>query len=211
MRRHLTYANVVATLALVFAMTGGALAAKHYLINSTSQINPKVLKKLHGAKGRTGATGARGAQGLPGASGGPGAEGKQGPLGPSNAYTALNTSFVETKFPENVTLASVNVPAGSYVVTGKVLAINETTARQLASCEVVTNGNEEDSSSATVEPIGGTSFNGRATITLLEGVTLAAPGTVQVDCGTSNASEKMKLTEAQLSAVQVGALSRVGS
>jgi hypothetical protein len=31
MRRHLSYANVVATLALVFAMTGGAFAASHYL------------------------------------------------------------------------------------------------------------------------------------------------------------------------------------
>jgi hypothetical protein len=28
-RRHLNYANVVATLALVFAMSGGALAASH--------------------------------------------------------------------------------------------------------------------------------------------------------------------------------------
>ena len=39
-RTRLTYANVAATLALVFSMTGGALAAKHYLINSTRQINP---------------------------------------------------------------------------------------------------------------------------------------------------------------------------
>jgi hypothetical protein len=46
MRRHLTYANVTATLALVFAMSGGALAAKHYLISSTNQIDPKVLKSF---------------------------------------------------------------------------------------------------------------------------------------------------------------------
>jgi hypothetical protein len=30
LRRYVTYANVVATLALLFAMSGGALAAKHY-------------------------------------------------------------------------------------------------------------------------------------------------------------------------------------
>jgi hypothetical protein len=46
MRKHLSYANVVATLALVFAMSGGALAAKHYLLNSVGQINPRVLKSL---------------------------------------------------------------------------------------------------------------------------------------------------------------------
>jgi hypothetical protein len=46
MHKHLTYANVTATLALVLAMSGGALAAKHYLVNSTKQIDPKVLKSL---------------------------------------------------------------------------------------------------------------------------------------------------------------------
>jgi hypothetical protein len=69
LRRHLSYANVTATLALVFAMSGGALAAKHYLINSTKQINPKVLKQL---KGNTGKAGPAGPQGVGGASGSPG-------------------------------------------------------------------------------------------------------------------------------------------
>jgi hypothetical protein len=46
MRRHITYANVTATLALVFAMSGGALAAKHYLVTKTNQISPKVLQSL---------------------------------------------------------------------------------------------------------------------------------------------------------------------
>lgn len=46
MRRHLSYANVTATLALIFAMSGGALAAKHYLVTKTNQISPKVLKSF---------------------------------------------------------------------------------------------------------------------------------------------------------------------
>jgi hypothetical protein len=79
LRRHLSYANVVATLALVFAMSGGALAASHYLINSTKQINPKVLKKLKGNTGKTGSTGLRGQSG---ATGPQGAQGNQGPAGP---------------------------------------------------------------------------------------------------------------------------------
>src|SRR5262245_1678495 len=75
-KRRITYANVAATLALLFAMTGGALAAKHYLVNSVKQINPKVVKQLRGKKGPKGATGA------PGAPGAPGAAGKEGPQGP---------------------------------------------------------------------------------------------------------------------------------
>ena len=57
-RRRMTYANVVASLALLFAMSGGAIAATHYLITSQRQISPKVLKTLKGSTGRRGATGA---------------------------------------------------------------------------------------------------------------------------------------------------------
>jgi hypothetical protein len=75
MRRRFTFANVVLTLALVFAMTGGAYAAKKYIITSTKQISPKVLKQLTGKRGPAGP------QGLPGATGGTGLQGPQGPKG----------------------------------------------------------------------------------------------------------------------------------
>lgn len=74
-RRRMTYANVVASLALLFAMSGGAIAATHYLITSQRQISPKVLKTLKGSTGRRGATGAAGAPGAPGAPGASGAPG----------------------------------------------------------------------------------------------------------------------------------------
>ena len=66
MRRRFSYANVTATLALVFAMSGGALAAKHYLISSTKQISPKVLSALRARGGPTGPSGPRGATGTEG-------------------------------------------------------------------------------------------------------------------------------------------------
>jgi hypothetical protein len=81
MRRRITYANVVATLALVFAMSGGALAANHYLIESTKQIKPSVLKKLKGARGAKGATGTIGPAGAAGAAGKEGPQGKEGKTG----------------------------------------------------------------------------------------------------------------------------------
>jgi hypothetical protein len=74
----LSYANIAATLALFFAMTGGALAAHHYLITSTKQISPKVISAL---KGKTGKTGPAGPQGLPGKEGAAGKEGKEGAAG----------------------------------------------------------------------------------------------------------------------------------
>ena len=81
-RVRLSYANVTATLALVLAMSGGALAAGRYLITSTSQISPQVLRRLGGRNGKRGATGKQGAQGPTGAQGVAGATGPAGPTGP---------------------------------------------------------------------------------------------------------------------------------
>ena len=89
-RKRLTYANVAMTLALVFAMTGGAYAASKYLITSTKQISPKVLKSLKGAKGVNGANGPAGAAGPAGPAGaaGAGTAGAAGPQGPAGAAGA---------------------------------------------------------------------------------------------------------------------------
>jgi Collagen triple helix repeat (20 copies) len=91
-RRRLCYANVVATLALVFAMSGGALAAGHYLLTSTSQVSPKVLKALRGKSGLAGAAGAQGPQGSPGARGETGAAGAPGATGPKGETGATGAT-----------------------------------------------------------------------------------------------------------------------
>ncbi len=83
LRNRLTYANVVATLALVFAMSGGAYAASRYLITSSKQISPKVIKALKGATGAGGAAGPTGPTG---------SAGPQGPVGPQGAKGENGTS-----------------------------------------------------------------------------------------------------------------------
>jgi hypothetical protein len=130
-RRHLSYANIVATLALLFAMSGGALAAKHYLINSTKQINPKVLKQLK-VPGKTGATGPRGIgavgpQGVTGAEGAKGSDGQSAlsplPSGHSEAGeyavrsdNTATTGEVEDAVTFPIKLAAV-IPADKIVYT----------------------------------------------------------------------------------------------
>ncbi|HEY4915758.1 MAG TPA: hypothetical protein VIH92_02520 [Solirubrobacteraceae bacterium] len=99
--RRFSYANVAATLALFFSMSGGALAASHYLINSTKQINPKVLKKLKGRAGKTGATGATG---------------KEGPQGPAGKEGAAGTKGAN--FTDETTLAAGQTLTGSWGVGG---------------------------------------------------------------------------------------------
>jgi Collagen triple helix repeat (20 copies) len=78
-KKRLSYANITLTIALVFAMSGGALAASRYLITSTKQISPKVLRSL------TGKAGAAGPAGVTGPAGAPGLQGSQGPVGPAGS------------------------------------------------------------------------------------------------------------------------------
>ncbi|TMK99036.1 MAG: collagen-like protein [Actinobacteria bacterium] len=132
-RRHLNYANVTATLALVLAMSGGALAAKHYLINSTKQISPKVLKALRGKAGKAGptgnagATGKEGPAGKDGRDGAPGATGKEGTRGPEGApgsalayaHVNANGTLDTTNTSSNIESANVKlVGTGLYEFTG---------------------------------------------------------------------------------------------
>jgi hypothetical protein len=85
-RKRITPSAAIATLALVLAMTGGAYAAKKYLITSTKQISPSVLGALKGKPGPAGAPGAGGVgsagpAGPQGPAGGGGAKGETGPSG----------------------------------------------------------------------------------------------------------------------------------
>lgn len=89
MRRPATLAGLFATFVLIAAMTGGAWAAKKYLITSTKQISPSVLKKLRGKQGPQGAPGQAGANGQTGAQGAAGPQGSQGDKGSSVTGTAI--------------------------------------------------------------------------------------------------------------------------
>jgi hypothetical protein len=165
--RRLTYANVAATLALVFSMTGGALAAKHYLITSTKQISPKVLRQLKGRSGTTGhngANGANGAPGTPGAAGTPGAQGAQGPQGPGasqinvNLPASASPTFSNVGSADGITLeAKCEENSGTHLVT---LKMNYTSAVSMTlmqtEFESLNGGSTETRNSSFTEPAAST-------------------------------------------------------
>jgi hypothetical protein len=118
----LSYANVAATLALVFSMTGGAMAAHHYLITSTKQISPKVVKALAGKTGKTGPTGPQGIPGKEGTTGKEGKEGKQGVPGSALAYAHVeaNGTVDAANTSSNITNANIKhtLTSGYYEFSG---------------------------------------------------------------------------------------------
>jgi hypothetical protein len=111
-RSHLSYANVAATLALVFSMSGGALAASHYLINSTRQINPRVLKKLRGNTGPPGPVGPPG----PAAAVVNGAPGEPGAPGTARAFGAVSAAG-SLVGPSKSIAGVLKVAEGKYCIT----------------------------------------------------------------------------------------------
>jgi hypothetical protein len=126
LRKHITYANIAATLAVVFAMSGGAYALSgggHQPATDASAFSAHIAKKVkkrsksvsgaRGPAGPRGATGAAGPQGPAGAAGekGPagekgaagaagkeGTQGPQGPAGPQGAQGPKGESVVSEKF-----------------------------------------------------------------------------------------------------------------
>jgi hypothetical protein len=97
--RRISASALLAVVALVFAMTGGAFAAKKYLITSTSQIKPSVLKKLRGATGAPGANGAAGPTGPAGANGKDGTNGTNGLNGKDGINGTNGVSVTNAAIP----------------------------------------------------------------------------------------------------------------
>jgi hypothetical protein len=144
-RKHLSYANVIATFALVFAMTGGAIAATGgFTSNGTIKacVNEEGGLKLlkagkHCKRGQktvawnqTGPVGAKGAAGSPGAPGATGATGdtkwasvnEDGLLLGSKGVTGVKNpeSPYDVSFDRDVSKCAVTATSNDVIPTNRV-------------------------------------------------------------------------------------------
>jgi hypothetical protein len=149
-RRHLSYANVVASLALFLALGGAAFAATQLPRNSvgTGQLKPeavtsgKIAKKTRnqlmgsrgpqGPQGKTGPKGTTGAKGATGAKGDTGARGLTGADGAGPAFEVFREA-AKAIGTSATPILTQNLPAGSYVISADV-ALETPTAETEVLC-----------------------------------------------------------------------------
>jgi len=202
--RRLTYANVTATLALVFALGGTAIAAHHYLISSTKQISPSVLKSLRGGKGPRGAQGVQGNPGTPGQPGQPGANGISTTF-ESYKDAAVATDSLNANAANGV--VGLTLGAGSYQVIAKVHAFITTSISGYTPINcVLSGGGQNDTARATLSgAVGDTD----ATLTMIA-TAHVPPDTTSLEfvaCWKDNASNTISANQARLVAIQVNTAS----
>ena len=233
MFRRGSYANVASTLALIVALGGASYAAvaiPKNSVGSTQIINSSVKSKdvkngtLKGVDFKEGAlpTGAQGPagpagpQGLAGPAGsegpagpaGPrglaGPAGPQGPIGPSTGFEAQRNNVLG--WTGNLqTVVGFTLPAGSYVLSAKVLANNDNDPTQaVIHCALKVNGTIVDEMGAALI-LGSTSATDKAYIPLAGTTTSLDESTeVVVQCQSNHAGGFWD--DRVVTAVKVGSL-----
>jgi Collagen triple helix repeat (20 copies) len=125
-RKHINPATILAFVALIFAMTGGAFAVTGHGESSGStataaKAKPKVKtgpRGPAGPKGATGTAGSAGAAGPAGATGPGGPQGPQGPAGNTGEKGADGTNGTPGINGESVTIKPLNKGGGCGEVEG---------------------------------------------------------------------------------------------
>jgi hypothetical protein len=135
-------ATVIAAVALFLALGGGAGAYASGLISGSQikdhsiaekKLTKAAISALHGDRrkgGRPGPAGPAGPTGPAGPAGPAGATGPQGPAGPAGTSSAIsdyeNSSSLLNLFEAGGRVATLTLPAGSYVLIGNTTIANTT-------------------------------------------------------------------------------------
>ena len=194
LRRRLTYANVVATLALFAALGGSSYAAiklapgsvgnkelRNGAVTSTKVKKGSLLardfKPGQVPRGPTGPSGPAGAAGLVGPAGPTGPAGVPGPRGPSDVWTLRKTGQNN----------AITLPAGSFVVGGTVY-FGQARAPQCTVWHATGPG------SATGRTAFGPATNGQYTLPVADAFTTTTPQAIWVEC-TGASSPEIEITQ----------------
>ncbi|HVX33230.1 MAG TPA: hypothetical protein VHA80_08825 [Solirubrobacterales bacterium] len=220
LRRHLTYANVAATLALFLALGGAAYAATQLPRNSVGtaqlrreavtagKIARKTRNQLRGDRGPAGPQGPQGKQGARGPKGATGARGAQGPRGDKGERGEPGTGpafevFTATSKATPGQILGQTLGPGAYVITADVTATNNTGEAGIVPIEcTLLAGAESSARSATVDE------GEQATVSVSITHTFGSAGAATLTC---NSPKSLLVDGANMIATQVRSASRVSA
>jgi len=184
LRKRLTYANVMSSVAVFLALGGAAFAAAQLPKNS---VGTKQLKKnaVNSAKIKDSSLKAIDFQagqlpaGPQGPKGDAGPKGDTGPRGPSAGFTAQGESNFEIGQSSSAPalVSSLNLPAGKYLVIGETGLTNISGGSRDAWCELKAGGNQLGVTRAL-----DIASQRSGDSTVLGGVSLSSGGTVEFVC-----------------------------
>ncbi|HWN74079.1 MAG TPA: collagen-like protein [Solirubrobacterales bacterium] len=202
----LTYANVVATLALFVALGGASYAALQLPKNSvgTKQLKKSAVTAQKIAKGavtkaKLGADAQAALTGPAGPKGDPGPKGDQGSPGPSEALTAQAAEESLVDAADATQIASLTLPAGQWVLFAD-LSPEGTTGEPAAICYPSVGG-VLGRTSRTQLAIGK-----QAGLVVIEPLTLSAPTQVALLCESHSGTFTVYGEETKVVALRLGVL-----
>jgi hypothetical protein len=202
MRPRLSYANVMATIAVFIALGGVSYATLKLPKNS---VGSRQLKKnaVTTAKVKDGSLKAADFGGqLP--KGDQGAPGKPGERGPSDAY-----QLFDQPSENNAKAVSISLPPGNYVVSGSMWAgVSDQVNSDEVLCELTSpaDGAHEANSIYTVGPAPSSEIWDFKTVVAESVFALGSGGIVTFSCERIYGDAVVNLYHAQMNAIQVGDL-----
>jgi hypothetical protein len=156
--------------------------------NRAELIGPQGPQGLQGPQGPTGATGSQGPTGP---------TGPQGPAGVGHAYVASGS----LDFNNNqATVASLTLPAGSYIIFGKGQLYNFDGSDQHGNCQLLINGTNDDEFDA-ILPGNNDVLDPRSGPLQFNALNVSDGTTVVVSCGTFNGAANVSLTAIAVNAI----------
>lgn len=204
-RPKMTYANVMATIAVFVALGGTGYAASRLPRNSvgTEQVRNQSLQREDLAPG-VAIQGARGPRGPEGGRGDPGAQGAQGPPGVASIITAVSKTVTQLGLAGGSSgdVVSIVVPQGKWWVTGSVSAVNDASGDQFR-CSIIFGS--AYGAAGSVARVGTDSMSAFAAgLTVQEGRTLNATTNVRLRCGHDStlAGGNPRIDHGQITAVR---------
>jgi hypothetical protein len=215
-RKRLTYANVMSSIAVFLVVAGGTAFAASQLGKESvgakqlkkeavglAKINKAAKSSLKGATGPAGPAGAKGATGDKGATGAKGEKGEKGDRGPSAGLSVRGGSAISWTGADQ-TLVSLSLAPGNWIITTKTTVVNNEAAEKTFRCELRVNETVIDRNHAGVVGVP-LPAGGRTTTALTNGISVTGTSPATLVCTSIGATTGF-FVEPTMTAIQVGTL-----